>query len=110
MPKTIENRRPHGSSLGSALSSRYWFVIRGWLAFSIVLTVLGILLYTVWVLAGGTPGFLLALIGLFGLLLFYSVSNSNSIATSVAWFSDPDGILLLALLFAFGVSLIAFLL
>lgn len=91
-------------------SNRYWHVVRGWLGFSLVMTVLGLLLYAAWLLTGTGLWFLLAVTALFLGLFRYSTSRSSSIRASVGWFSEPDGILLVALLFALTVSLLAIIL
>lgn len=110
MGRSIDKVRKGFSGFGPSNSSRYWPVVRGWLGFSIILTVLGLLLYATWLLSGSGAAFLLAITGLFLVLFGYSVSHSSSIGNTIGWFSEPDGILLLALLFAFTVSLIVILL
>lgn len=87
-------------------STRSGSVVRGWLAVSTVLIVLGVLLYGGWVVAGGGVRFLLVVAALFVLLLVYSVRTSQSVASAMTWFTDPEGILLLALGFAFVVVLV----
>lgn len=85
-----------------------WPVIRGGLGFSAILTTLGLLFYTVWVITGGGAVFLVGVAALFGLLVVYSYTHSRSIEGSVSYFRTREGILLLVLLVALSLVLIVF--
>lgn len=108
MVRATDRFRTAGRSLIGFDSTEPSAVVRGWLGFSAVMTALGIVLIGSWFVVGGNAAGFLAVVGLlFGLVIGYSVSRSKSIASATTWFSEPDGILLLALLVAFLVAMVA---
>lgn len=72
----------------------------GGVAVTVLLTVLSVVLYLGWIVGGqGGSGFILTLAIAFVLIVYYSSTASRSIAGSLAWFTEPDGIIFLTILF-----------
>ena len=108
MVRATDRFRTAGRSLIGFDSTEPSAVVRGWLGFSAVMTVLGAILIGGWFVVGGSAAGFLAVVGLlFALVVGYSVSRSKSIASATAWFSEPNGMLLLALMVAFVVAIVA---